>query len=49
MNEKTKKLILINILHLIVWLFILTPLKSNMFYFLWGGMYMHFYSNIIEE
>lgn len=48
LTRKKKKIILLIILHLFMWI-ILTKLNYNLLYFAWGGLYMLIYKDIREE
>lgn len=49
MKSKTKKLILLYSVHLLLWVFILTKLNSGVLYYAWGTYMALKYNSILDE
>ena len=49
MKSKTKKLILLFSVHILLWVFILTKLNSGVLYYAWGTYMTLKYKDILDE
>lgn len=49
MNKKTRNLILLFMVHILVWVFVLSKLNLGLLYYFWGYLMALIYSSIIER
>ena len=49
LTKKTRNIIFFNLIHCILWIFVLTKLQSNFLFFIWGCIYSIIYGNILES
>lgn len=49
MNKKIRNLIILFIVHLLLWVFVLSKLNLGLLYYLWGYFMALIYSSIIER